>query len=297
MELVAHKLTVPKGTEEVILAPIGDIQWAGRKEHLAWSALKEHVAEAMERKAWFIGLGDYIDFASPSNRQRLRSAALYDTAEQVIDDKARALVDELYAELLAPTRGRWLGLLEGHHWTHLLTGETTDQYLCQKLQAPFLGTSAYVGLMFQTDNGTRSVTIWAHHGAGGGQKVHAPVLKLENMATNWDADIMLVAHMTKRATGVLQRCYPVWGGRKPTIRYRTMHLVGCGGWLKGYQEQSTQGQTPRGGYVEQKMLAPVALGAPFVRIRPRMRHPGNPENATASTVKEHFWEPDIRVET
>ena len=294
MELVAHKLQVPKAMEEIVIAPLGDIQWAGRREHIAYSALQEYIAEAVERKAWFIGMGDYLDFASPSNRMRMANANLYDTAQQVIDDKARSLADELYAEVLKPTEGRWLGMLEGHHWTHLLTGETTDQYLCQKLKAPFLGTSAYVGLMFQTRVGVRSVTIWAHHGAGGGQKVHAPILKLENLACSWEADLMLIAHMTKRATGVIQRCYPVWGGKAPSVRYREMHLVGCGGWLLGYPEFSKQGKTPRGGYVEQKMLTPVALGAPFVRIRSRIRREDRHKSGGQDLSS---WEPEIRVET
>lgn len=295
MELVAHKLQVPKDCREVIVAPLGDIQWAGRKEHLAYSQLQEYIAEAVERKAWFIGMGDYLDFASPSNRVRLSNANLYDTAQQVIDDKARALADELYADLLRPTAGRWLGLLEGHHWTHLLTGETTDQYLCQKLRAPFLGTSAYVGLIFRKPDGsTAAVTIWAHHGAGGGQSVAAPVQKLEGMANYWEADVMIVAHMTKKASGEIQRCYPVWGGRMPTIRYKTIHLVGAGGWLKGYAERSAQGRTPRGGYVEQRMLRPVALGSSFIRIRSKVRREDRRRRGGHDC---RYWEPEIRVET
>lgn len=290
MELVQHKIAVPKGTKEIILAPLGDIQWAGRKHELSWSALREYVADAMARKAWFIGMGDYVDFASPSNRQRLRSAALYDTAERVIDDKARDLCDELLAELLAPTKGRWLGMLEGHHWTHLQTGETTDQYLCQKLLAPFLGTCAYLGLVFQTHHGTRTVAIWAHHGQGGGGKSHAPILKLENLAGAWEADIMLIGHMNKQASSVLQRCYPEWASKLPVIRHKEIHLVGCGGWLKGYPERNRQGSTPRGNYIEQKMLTPVALGSPTIRIRPQIR-----SKFAADTVAR-YWEPKITVE-
>ncbi len=296
MELVAKRIVVPKDCQEIVIAPIGDIQWSGRKELIAYSALKEYIAEAVERQAWFVGMGDYVDFASPSNRQRLQAAALYDTAQQVIDDKARALVDELFADLLQPTVGRWLGLLEGHHWTHLLTGETTDQHLCELVQAPFLGTSAFIGLTFtDRDDNTHVVTLWAHHGAGGGQKVHAPILKLENLASSFDCDVMMVAHMTKRATGVIQRCYPVWQSAAPVIRHKEIHLVGCGGWAKGYAERSRQGNTPRGGYVEQKMLTPVALGAPFVRIRPRTRRID--EHKKTGGKNQRFWEPEIRVET
>jgi hypothetical protein len=297
MELVAHKLQVPTGTQEIVIAPLGDIQWAGHKEHIAYSALQEYIAEALERKAWFIGMGDYVDFASPSNRQRLRNANLYDTAEQVIDDKARSLVDELYAEILAPTAGRWLGLLEGHHWTHLLTGDTTDQYLCSKLRAPFLGTCAYIGLVFKTTNGSRTVTIWVHHGEGGGQAAAAPVQKLEGMANYWEADVMIIGHMTKKANTQVQRCYSVMASRIPTVRYKTIHLVGAGGWLKGYAERTRQGHTPRGGYVEKRMMRPVALGSSFIRISPKLRHDwmGQPRGKGASP--ERHWEPQIRVET
>lgn len=235
------------------------------------------------------------DFASPSNRQRLRGAALYDTAQEVIEDKARELVYDLYERLLKPTTGRWLFALEGHHWAPLATGETSDQYLCQLLKAPFVGTTVYLGLHFPLPHyGTRTVTIWAHHGAGGGQKVHAPVLKLENLSTNWDADILLVGHMTKRALGVIQRCHPVWAGSAPSLRHREIHLVGVGGWMKGYQEFSRQGGVPRGSYVEQKMLAPVALGAPLITITPHLRR----EHVPGKGQREHrHWEPRIVVES
>jgi hypothetical protein len=225
----------------------------------------------VDMKAWFIGMGDYIDYMSPSNRQRQAAAGLYDTAEQVMADKTRALVDELYAEYLRPTEGRWLGMLEGHHFAYLDTGETSDQYLCQKLKAPFLGTSAILGLAFPTHFGTRMVEVWAHHGAGGGQKAHAPILKLENMAAYWHADIFLIGHMTKRGAAPIQRTRAVWQtSGPPVLRDQEIHLVGTGGWLKGYPERARVGRTPRGGYVEQKMLTPVSLGAPLIRITPRV---------------------------
>lgn len=296
MELVAHKLVVPQSCKEVTVVPLGDIQWAGRKEQIAYTQLQEFIAEAVERKAWFLGMGDYVDFLSPSNRQRLLQAGLYDTAQGVVEDKAQDLAQELYEDILAPTKGRWLGMLEGHHWAHLESGETTDQYLCKRLGSRFLGTSAYVGLMFPTHFGTRGVTIWAHHGEGGGQTVAAPVSKLEGMANYWDADVMVVAHMSKKASGQIQRCYPVWNSKLPTVRYKTIHLVGAGAWLKGYAERSRHGNTPRGGYVEKRMLKPVALGSSFIRVKPKMRSDYS-ANGFRSNKPERFWEPEIRVET
>lgn len=254
----------------VIVAPIGDIQWAGKNGPTAKDALKRHLDRCQELGAWYIGMGDYIDFASPSNRRRLKAAALYDTAEDVIDDKALDLVQELYQDFLKPTKGRWLGLLHGHHWHHLKTGETTDQRLCQLLDARFLGTSAFVRLQFVLcGTGRSNVVLWAHHGCGGGMRAGAPLNKLEDMASAFDADVYLMGHTTKQPTVPVERVVPRWHGHgAPDLIHRRLQLVNTGGFSKGYAQGSKQGQVPMGGYVEQRMLKPASLGAPIIRIVP-----------------------------
>jgi len=277
----------------VVIAPIGDIQWAGPRGSTAKDLLKRHIDRCMERNAWFVGLGDYIDFASPSNRQRLRSAALYDTAEDVIDDKALDLVLELFELYLKPTKGRWLGLLHGHHYTLMKTGETTDQRLCQLLDAPFLGTSAYVRLQFSIGGARLPVTLWAHHGCGGGQKAGGPLGKIEDMAASFpSADIYLMGHTTKSSVAPIERVIVRWKGRGgPALVHKRVHLVNTGGFSRGWMHKSKQGNVPMGGYVEQGMMRPATLGAPLVYITPRLdcsRHGhGRPDGAT--------WAPEIEV--
>jgi hypothetical protein len=301
VELIRHR--IPGKHTPITIAPIGDIQWAGKRQasNIALSHLKDHIARAMDRKAWFIGMGDYLDFASPSNRQRLKGAALYDTAEQVIEDKALEMVLELYDEILKPTKGRWLGMLEGHHFSVLTSGETTDHRLCQMLEAPFAGTSCFIGIQFPVPNGNHYVyNIWAHHGAGGGQKAHAPIMKLESAATYWDADLMLIGHMTKVAVAPLKRIRPEWRGPLPSLQERTIHVVGTGGWMKGYPERAAVGRFPRGGYVEQKMLNPVVLGAPFITVTPKVSWinggASSPRRVRAGLPARRLWMPEVVVE-
>lgn len=288
--------------EPIIIAPIGDIQWAGKRGPTAKELLKEHIARCQELGAWYIGLGDYIDFLSPSNRQRLKAAALYDTSEDVIDDKALDLVLELYEDYLKPTKGRFLGMTHGHHWHQLKTGETTDQRLCQLLGTTFLGTCAYIRLNFikrhKTEHGPSqafNVTLFVHHGSGGGQKVTAPLLKLENILPYWDADIMLIGHMTKQAAAPIPRITPRWIGRAaPDLIHRRIYIVGCGGFAKGYTEGAMQGKVPMGSYVEQRMLSPTSLGAPIVKITPRCEFRNPTVHGRRHT--RQTWSPDIRVE-
>src|SRR5438034_3912232 len=130
MEIVTHRFPpVSRGKDEILLMPIGDIQYAGDDKQIALGMLKRHIAWGVEHNAYFLGMGDYTDAFRPSNRQRLRAAALYDTANAVIDQRAQALVDELYEKALKPSRGRWLGLLEGHHYHQFAAGMTTDMLL------------------------------------------------------------------------------------------------------------------------------------------------------------------------
>jgi hypothetical protein len=287
MELVSHVIPAKVG-QEILVMPIGDIQWSGRDDEVAMGMLKRHVQWGVDRGAWFIGMGDYIDFLSPSNRARFAAAGLYDTALKTVDDKAASLVEDLWLQALKPSKGRWLGLLEGHHFHEYRDGTTTDQDLANRLDAPFLGTCAFVRLVLTMSGSRRgNVTVWCHHGVGGGVTLGAPLNKLERLLASWEADIYLIGHHHKKVAGPIDRVEAVWNGNrgKPGLVHRTKVIACTGGFLKGYAAGDRQGKIPRGGYVEQKMLNPVALGGILLKIRPRW---GDTDNKTG-------WIPDLEI--
>ena len=264
------RLTIATKWEEMRIIFIGDLQWAGKQSHgTALSKLKETIAEGMERGAYFIGMGDIIDFLSPSNRQRLRSAALYDTAEDVIDQKSLELTQEIFELALRPTVGRWLGLVEGHHFSQLKTGDTTDMRLCEMLKAPFLGSCGVIRLVFTRAKTSQvPVTLWIHHGHGNGQTGYYPLARLEKVAADQEGiDVFAIGHTTKLGHLVKNRMGYRWdhGG---AAYHRTVHLIGTGGYSRAYIEGSKQGRVPRGGYAEQQMLGPAVIGSPTLIIRP-----------------------------
>lgn len=288
MELVLYHLD----SQPFTIAPVCDIQWDGHPEHIAYDHLARYLDLAMSRNAWFLGLGDYIDMMSPSNRESLRRAKLYDSTRRTIQDQGQAMADDLFERLLKPTTGRWLGMLEGHHHSELASGQTTDQYLAHRLQARFLGTSAIVGLRYQLHGHTHTYTIWCHHGEGSGATATAPLTKLERQAARWEGiDLFVMGHMSKLGWLPIERPQPSMPGRgQLSLRHRTIHLVAEGGWLKGYREFSREGETPRGTYVERRMLTPVALGAIMVTVTPRVVNRGG----HTQRVREHA--PDIRFD-
>lgn len=249
------------------LIPLGDIQYDGSKESSSLKLLKETIDRGTKAGAYYIGMGDYTDFLSPSNRERLKTAGLYDTAHDVIERTGEKLVEEI-AEILAPTKGRWLGLLEGHHFQEFAAGDTSDMRLARILGTKHLGTSAYIHLVFTQGSKAVETVIWCQHGIGNGQSPAAPISKLDNVMRAFEADIYLLGHMTKLAHTPTNRIYPSWRGADFKLHHRTQHLVGTGGFSRGIQVGRKSGQVPRGTYVEQGMMRPTALGAPTIRIEP-----------------------------
>lgn len=280
--MILHEHTILGAETEVTLCPLGDIQWAGDRYDLTFDRLNQHIAWTLKQPTpRYIGPGDYIDFASPSNREKLAGVGLYDTAIKVIKAGAKGLVDGLYQEILKPTAGKWLSLVNGHH--HFSTAEDgdSDQYLAHLLGAAFAQDVVYGKIRWVEKKKTvGTVKYVLFHGDGHSVFPWGPLNKLYRISPNFTADLMFMGHQTKKAIGEYDRMD--WPDEGPDrLEHRTVHLVGTGGWTKGY----IPGRTT---YISKAMLPPVALGAPVVHIRPHYHH--------SSSANVTIWEPGITVE-
>lgn len=256
MELLTYHAAPDR---DLILCPLGDIQFNGTTEDLADHALRDHIAECVGRGGVFVGLGDYIDFPSPSGRAKLRAANLYDNAVDAIEQTAMQLTLRVVEEYLRPTAGSWAAMLSGHHYANLQDGTNSDIMLAGILGVPYGGTCTHLEIDFG-DGNVR--TIWVHHGEGGGSKSYSPLAKLEAIQGVWDVDLLLMGHMTKLAVSKVPRIYRK--GKK--LHHRDVALVGCGGWSKAYIEGRRRGNVAQGDYIEKRAANPVVLGAPIITI-------------------------------
>jgi len=258
MELVSFP--IPRGLKKFVLAPLGDIQFSGESGPTAQDTLRRHIDRCLDLDAYFIGTGDYIDFLSPSNRQKLMNAGLYDTARSVISEKARELNQQVYEKFLKPTTGRWVCLAEGHHFSEG-DGETTDEQLAAMLKTTFVGTSAFIRIP-----GAR-LTVYLHHGLGGGTLPGSGLNRLYHTAAGLEgADIYLMGHNTKIATARLSRPYPKWDVKPPRLEHRDIWIVNCGGFSKSNIVGHRHGSIKRGDYAEQGMMTPSPLSAPIITV-------------------------------
>jgi hypothetical protein len=271
MELTTF--SIPKNLERLVIAPLGDIQWSGHNGPTAKDSLKRHIDRALKMDAYFVGMGDYIEFMSPSNRAAIKSKGLYDTAMSMIEEKALQLMEEVYDEFLKPTTGRWLGLVEGHHM-YEGGGWTTDERLADKLKTSFLGTSAYIRIP------SIDLVLWVHHGVGAGTLPGTGLNRLYHVqGTQQGADVYLMGHNTKLASAAIGRTFPTWGKRSSEheLNHRNVQVVNTGGFAKALTVGSRQGTIKRGGYAEQGLMNPSPIRAPFVI-------------AYLDTIRKHFNE-------
>ena len=281
MELREFTPTVGKSLllpcKEIVLIPLGDIQLGAPgckidrlKKHIAW-------AEGLRAKGsavYYVGMGDYVDILSPSNRKILKKAYvdLYDSAKLMFDDAAERLLRELQ-QVLKPTVGHWIGLLSGHHLYEFEDGTNTDTRLAQFLETTYLGDSAMIHLRFGKTSKSNGATakLWLHHGQGGGQTVTAAINKIMQRAVPyWMANLYMIGHYhTKQAIPIPWiESYTAKDG-SVKLTGTTRYLVCTGGWLAGYEEGTTDGnKIAKGNYIEKAMLSPHTLGAPVIYIRP-----------------------------
>lgn len=222
----------------------------------------------MKAGAYYLGTGDYSDFLSPSNRKALKVSGLYDTATDLIESWHDEWLGRLQ-EVLKPTAGRWLTMVEGHHYYAYSDGTTTDTRLANCLGAPFGGTSSVVRLTFQDSNRhSAAYNIFVTHGEGRGFG------HLRRLAPGFPGvDMFVQGHNCELSDEVLS-CIEFYG--RPgqlKMRERDQRLVLAGGFMRGYAAGSRLGRSGRasGSYVEQRGLRPLAIGGRQYRLTPTFR--------------------------
>lgn len=257
-------LTLP--WQETLLMPISDIQYGGQGSDL--KKLKRHIEWGVAHGAYFTGVGDYLDVASPSGRSKFKKSEFYDSVQDAMDARVEQHLEELM-EVLKPSRGRWLLLSKGHHWWEFgensqYAGFNSDQVLADFLGCPVSESAAITQVKFRDERGHRAVAaqIWQHHGEGSGVTMASPLNKLERIMSRFPTvDIFLIAHYSRKVAYPVDTLVPVFG-KNPRLRAKRRILACTGGFMKGYEVGS------RPSYVERGMMPPTNLGGLLIKMRP-----------------------------
>ncbi len=224
-------------------------------------------------RVYYLGLGDYDDIASGSERQMIANSHFHDTTSQSLEDYVKKRT-QAFSEELSFMKGKLIGLIEGNHHYQYQSGETSTMQMCRELDAKYLGGVSIIRVVFRYKDSSKtcSVDIYAHHTAGskgGGRKVGSSLNKLEDMADVWDVDICLAGHDHKMNSGFPVRMYL---DHRMSVKQKDILLVRTGsfqkGWMPGHQ-----------GYVPTFNGKPNFLGCPIIKLTPS-RDCKNGENRT-----------------
>ena len=258
-----------KYNEPIYLFPFGDIhrsspgcdvdRWL---EFLEWSKNK--------KRSYFLGMGDYDDFASGSERLILGSKNLHDSTLETLDGLYETHTIRFYNEMKF-MQGKLIGLIEGNHYGEFQSGITTTQYLAQKMKCKYLGVSSFIRLVFKSGtkhSGKIAIDIWAHHGRGGARKVGGSLNRVEDMLMAGNANIYLMGHDHRKSCAYVPTMeLSKGGGNNLKLHQKKKLIARTGSFLKGYVPDKKS-------YIADLALNPADLGVIKIELTPRREYIG-----------------------
>lgn len=248
----------------IVVKPFGDVHRNSPNCHIEkWL---EDCREWKDRiltgeQIYFLGMGDYNDLVSTSERVALDNPAIHDSTLHTFDDFYKQKTDDLTGEIDF-MQGRTIGLVEGNHHALLLNGTTTTQRMCETLSCAYLGISSFVRLVFTYRDGHNlSKDLWIHHGLSGGRRVGTSINKVEDMMKIARADVYLMAHDHKKHIAMLSNLELTTGKGAIKLRNNKILLARTGSYLKAYEPNQQS-------YVVKRALHPADLGSIEITFTP-----------------------------
>ena len=261
-----HNFEIPvtKIGEPIYLIPFGDIHRSSPMCHeskwlefLDWAKTK--------KRAYFLGMGDYDDMASTSERVILSDRKLHDSSLQTLEKLYLSNTEKLAKELKF-MKGRVVGFLEGNHYAEFQSGTTSTQKLAELLDCKYLGVSSFIRLTFKYDNKSSSLDIWAHHGKGGARLIGGSLNRVQQMGENAEADIYLMGHDHKKSVGLVTKL-SLKSGKSLRLHHKKQLYARTGSFLKAYEDN-------RISYVADMGLSPTDLGVVKIELTPKRDRKG-----------------------
>jgi len=259
-----HTITIPyTWGQEMFLIPFGDVHRDTPSCDVdRWKWFLDGCKKYPQDRTYYLGMGDFNDFASSKEQKALSHADIHDQTRDKFDEIVKR-DNRKFAEEISFMRGRILGLLDGNHnWT-FRDGTTATQDLCDRLEAPYLGWLAHLTLNLDLYNstGTRRykgpggirIFIVPCHGKAGGILMGTSINQVDNLTKIFPiADIYIMGHDHQRSA--VPKSILVPGRCGGDIKQKRQFLARSGSFKKGYCEGVS-------GYEVGRLLRPSDLGA------------------------------------
>lgn len=280
------------------LIPFGDIHFGA--PHHDNERFRKFCKQTTKEKVptWYLGMGDYYEIASFTERRSLAEAHLHESSsnriQKMIESDHAALLDQM-----KPMQGRLLGMVQGNHYWRfesdnaemaVARGNTTDEWLAQQIGCKWLGWLSYIRVIVRDrfhakNDGGRSykIDIVACHGKAGGKLLGTSINQIEDLKRIFPlADIFIMGHDHKRGAWPDSALYipdrQNSQAESLNVRQKRQWFIRSGSFLRGYVDGKQS-------YIVQKLLRPAELGIINIHITAERK-----QNKTSESLL-----PDIHV--
>jgi hypothetical protein len=255
-----------KLTDTFILWFFGDVHRdASSCDVDRWKEFLKQAEKDDPEKTFYMGMGDYHDFASAREQKKLLKNELHETTMEMIHEIPRRRNRE-FAEEIKFMRGRLLGIIAGNHnWT-FENGYSASEDLADRMGAPHLGYLCHFSLTFRfPGNKVTTLYIVGCHGKAGGKRAGASINQVEDMRNIFtSADIYVMGHDHQRGAWPINALVSVSGD----VKQKRQLLCRSGSYMKSYQEDKSQ-------YTTGRIMRPADLGSLRITVNfKRLREEG-----------------------
>lgn len=226
------------------------------KEFLEWGKAKP--------RCLFLGMGDYVDLASTSERDLLHNKHLHESTLKTLDNIYKKHADKFVKEIDF-MRGKLIGLIEGNHYADLGNGTTTTQRMCDSMNTKYLGCMSVIRLTFKYHGSKTSVDIVAHHGRGAGRMLGSSLNGVQKMAESVHGNIYLQGDDHRKLAGMTTKMEITSGNNGDImLKHKKQIFLRTGSFLDSHKDGHAS-------YVVDANLNPTDLGVVKIELTPR-RH-------------------------
>ena len=240
MQLTIHDMKTTKTGEVLVIYILADLHLGAEDfdKELYRAVVKEIKANPMAR---VILPGDITNALRGSSRLR-KVMAHADREDELkeVDKNLKAGLDKNIIPLLKPIASKIVAAIDGDHYDFFskfdkeYAGQTTTQYICDKLNIPYLAEREG-GIRFRITYRKRKITFYdvhMRHGlGGGGTTIGGDINKLVKQAFGQVGFHLHVgAHTHKKGIGEWMEEYP--SNQFTKVLERKVFAMRCGSFLK-----------------------------------------------------------------
>lgn len=255
--ILQDDINVKRFGEPITLWLFGDIHRDTKNCDVdRWKWFLKKAKETMDENTYFIGMGDYHDFASTREKKYLQQQ-VHESTQNTFDEIAEKHNRDFASEI-SFMRGRLLGLIEGNHSWVFKDGKTSTEDLAERMGTKDMGWLCHYTMLYKTTNGhitTNAVHFVLCHGKAGGKTFGITINQVGDLKSLFPvADVYCMGHDHQRAAQPISILIPLKCNGGYEIKQKRQFLCRSGAFVKAYQNGSDS-------YEVFRLYKPSDLGA------------------------------------